>query len=179
LLPDRERTGFSEEGWCVTGPFDGDAMRDFVQPGLLRPIILVISRNGLLVRLVRRASKGRLEVVVRDGNAPDRELLSRTKPKLVVFDDDATGKSERIWMLKQIKRFAPEAGVLYVTAAHTPKLERLARAAGILYYGSFDPTRLAEVVHACTEMLLPRPSTPPETDAAEEPAHSSRTHNAD
>ena len=153
-------------------------MTDFVQLGLLRPMIVVISRNGLLVRLVRRATKGRLEVVVRNGNAPDRELLSRTKPKLVVFDDAATGKSERIWMLKQIKRFAPEAGVLYVSATHTPQLERLARAAGILYYGSFDRSRLAEVVHACTEMLLARSATPAETNAAEGPAGRGRTHNA-
>ncbi len=121
---------------------NGGAMRN---PVALDPAfwsVLVISDNSSLVRLVRKAAKGKLEVVVRKWSAPDRELLSRRKPKLVIFDDAVVDRGERTWMLAQIKKFTPEANVLYVAAEHTPELECQARALGVAYYGPLDPARL-------------------------------------
>jgi hypothetical protein len=122
---------------------NGGAMRDPVAlDSAIQPVLLVISGNAALLRLIRKAAKGKLEVVVRNWTVPDRELLCRRKPKLVVFDDTLVDRGERIWMLTQIKRFTPEANVMYVAAEHTPELERRARALGVACYGPLDDARL-------------------------------------
>jgi DNA-binding NarL/FixJ family response regulator len=117
-------------------------MTEFPENGSAVPSVLVISHNRSLIRLVQKTTGGNFEVVVRNGSTLDRDLLSRAKPKLVVFDDAAAEQSERVWMLRQIKRFAPDANVVYVAAEHTPELERHVRAVGVAYYGSFDRGQL-------------------------------------
>jgi hypothetical protein len=121
--------------------------------------VLVISDNRSLARLVRKAVGGRLDVLVRKWDVPDRELLRQSKPKLIVFDDAVVDKSERIWMLAQIKRFAPEANVLYVTAEHAPELERRVRAEGVTYYGPYDSGRLSAIAESSAQHLLASPKT--------------------
>ncbi|MBE3604882.1 hypothetical protein IMX07_14770 [bacterium] len=108
-------------------------------------VILVVSGNDSVARVVRRAAKGRLEVAVRAWTAPDRELLRRVRPKLIVIDDANSEKSERVWMLTQIKRFAQDSAIFYLASAHTPQFERQVRAAGVTYYGSGDDRRLYAV----------------------------------
>lgn len=129
-------------------------MMNRMEPSLGEPLVLVISSNHLLIRLVRRAVKGRLGVVVRSGHKPDRDLLQNAKPRLVVLDDSDAG-NEGVWMVKQVKRFAPDAGVLYLAANHTAEFERRVRAAGVVYYGSFDLARLVEVFDAFAQRLFP------------------------
>lgn len=128
-------------------------MRDPVARDSASQCILVISDNTALLGLVRKAAKGKLEVMVRKWSAPDRELLRRSKPKLVVFDDAAVDRGERIWRLAQIKRFTPQANVLYMVAEHTPELERQARALGVAYYGPLDPARLYAVAEKLCSQL--------------------------
>jgi hypothetical protein len=120
---------------------------------------LVISDNHCLVRLVSKAVRGRLEVLVRKWTVPDRELLRQGRPGLIVFDDAVVDKNERVWMLTQIKRFAPEANVLYVTAEHTPDLERQVRAQGVTYYGPYDSGRLSAFAESSARHLVVAPKT--------------------
>jgi DNA-binding NarL/FixJ family response regulator len=122
--------------------------RDCVEPGSVSGSCVVLSINLSLLRLIREAASEKLRVVVRGSGIPDRELLQRTKPKLVVFDDAVVDQSERLWVLMQIRRFAPNANVLYLTTEHTPDLERRVRAAGVAYYGPFDAR-----LHAIAEKL--------------------------
>lgn len=138
---------------------NGGAKRN---PVLLDPAprsVLVISDNNSLVRLIRKAARGKLEVVVRNWSAPDRELLSRRKPKLIIFDDAVVDRGERIWMLAQIKRFTADTNVFYVAAEHTPELECQARALGVAYYGPLDPERL----YAFAEKLCSQFTSVPES----------------
>ncbi len=107
--------------------------------------VLVVSANDALARLIRKAAKGRLPVLIRQWTVPDRELLRQMRPKLIVIDDANSEKDERVWMLTQIKRFAPDSAIFYLAAEHTTQLERQVRAAGVAYYGARDDTRLYAV----------------------------------
>jgi DNA-binding NarL/FixJ family response regulator len=117
-------------------------------------VVLIISGNDSVARTIGKAAKGKVEIVVREWGAPDRELLRQARPKLIVIDDANSEKSDRLWMLTQIKRFAPDSAIFYLAAEHTPQFERRVRAAGVAYYGSADDRRLYPFVEKLFGQLI-------------------------
>jgi DNA-binding NarL/FixJ family response regulator len=118
---------------------------DSPEIGFLPKFIVVISGNVSLVGLIRKAASEKFEVVVHYGDALERDLLRRLQPKIVLLDDAAVGVTDRTWMLRQLKRFVPDAKILYLTADHTPELECRVRAVGVAYYGPLEPARVYAV----------------------------------
>jgi DNA-binding NarL/FixJ family response regulator len=121
-------------------------MKDLVESYTRSGICLMFSVNPSLQRLIRKAIDRQLRVVVYGSNILDRRLLQQTAPKVIVFDDGLVDPSERLWMLKQIRRFAPDANVLYLATEHTPEFERRVRATGVAYYGPSDQARVYAIV---------------------------------
>lgn len=114
--------------------------------GLLPQFVVVITGNRSLLRLVGETTGEKFEVVALDGDLLDRDLLRRLKPKLILLDDSAVSAADRIWMLRQLKRFAPNADLLYLTNEHTRELERRVRSVGVTYYGPTDHDRVRSLV---------------------------------
>jgi CheY-like chemotaxis protein len=102
-------------------------------------VALIISGNGFIARVVRKAAKGKVEVVVREWTASDHELLRQARPKLIVIDDANSEKGDRLWMLTQIRRFAPDSAIFYLAAEHTPQFEQQVRAAGVAHHLQHPP----------------------------------------
>lgn len=76
--------------------------------------------------------------------------------KLALIDDESLPESERGWLLNQIHRREPNALVIYVAVHHSPEVEKLARAAGVLYYTSkpVDAARFTEVLRQAMSRWL-------------------------
>jgi DNA-binding NtrC family response regulator len=67
--------------------------------------------------------------------------LGETRPRLVVFDDDAS-EVDGMAFLRSLHQKAPETQVVYLTAHHTAELERAVRQLGVLYYTEKPPDSL-------------------------------------
>lgn len=59
--------------------------------------------------------------------------LGEMRPRLVVFDDDAS-EGDEMAFLRNLRQKAPETQVVYLTAQHTAERERAVRQLGVLYY---------------------------------------------
>ncbi len=119
-------------------------------------MVLVVSGDGSLVEVVRKAYRSGWRVETRDEAVAGREILNRTNVRMVVVDDSALIENERGWLLHRIRRSVPDAFVVYVAAQHSPEVEREARASGAAYYASkpIDGERLARVLHEVAERLV-------------------------
>lgn len=103
--------------------------------GLLLPTQRVIGRMGL--RSETWAPKAALGRGLRQPNV-----------RLVVIDDSALDPTERTRLLAHVRRYAPDARVLYVAGSHSLKTELQARRGGINYYLTkpVDPAVLTRVL---------------------------------
>jgi DNA-binding NtrC family response regulator len=99
-------------------------------------IILVFSQDESLLRMVADGlSDGwRLDNCREAGQA--RSFLIRSGVGVVVVDDGAIEETTRVWLLDQVRRWAPQALVAYIASNHSPEVERQARCHSVQYYAS-------------------------------------------
>jgi DNA-binding NarL/FixJ family response regulator len=101
-----------------------------------KPVALVFSRDRALIDRVVAASRPPWVVeVFDDGRSAPRRLIDPAV-RLAIVDDEALDASERGWLVDQIRKRAPHAGIVYVAARHEPELERAIRGSGVFYYTS-------------------------------------------
>lgn len=79
-----------------------------------------------------------------------RNLLSRPDIRLVLIDDEKIDEQLRGWLLDRVRRFAPQALLFYVAAAHSEADEKRARSYQAHYYTSkpLDPGRTLRVLES-------------------------------
>jgi len=79
-----------------------------------------------------------------------RMFLQRADIRIVVIDDVAIDKPTRGWLLDQVRRWAPDALVIYIASEHSPEVERHVRSRGVQYYLSrpVDRDRTIRVLHS-------------------------------
>jgi DNA-binding NarL/FixJ family response regulator len=116
------------------------------------------SDGGSIASLVDAAGRGRWLVDRSDG-ADARDSLLKPHLRLIVIDEAAVAESERGWLLEQIHRHAPSAGVVYIARDNSPEVERSVRARGVLHYTSqpIERERLVQLLRAIVESANSQP----------------------
>jgi DNA-binding response OmpR family regulator len=106
-------------------------------PQVLEPANAVIRREGFSTEIC-----GHREI-----NAGIAFRLPRLR--LVVFDDSGIDAAERSWLMARLRRWVPDARVLYVAGAHSPQSESDVRRSGVNYYlpKPVDGALLTKVLH--------------------------------
>lgn len=84
------------------------------------------------------------------GAAGDGGRLRQPNVRLVIIDDCEINPTERAWLLGQVRRWAPDARLLYVAAQHSPESESQARRSGANYYLAkpVDPALLTKILNS-------------------------------
>ncbi len=89
---------------------------------VLEPVNAVASNSGISAEIWDHRAAG--------GGGP----LRYPKLRLVVMDDSEVDHADRSWLLARIRKWAPDARLLYVAAEHSPQSESQARRNGANYY---------------------------------------------
>jgi DNA-binding NarL/FixJ family response regulator len=107
-------------------------------PQLLLPANAVIKDMGLSAEIWG------------DGTADHGSRLRQPNVRLVLIDDSEINQNERAWLLAQVRRWAPDGRLLYVSAQHSPESESQARRSGANYYLSkpVDPALLTKILQS-------------------------------
>ncbi len=79
-----------------------------------------------------------------------RASLVQAGVGIVVIDDGAIEEGTRGWLLDQVRKWAPNALVVYIASNHSPEIERQARAHSVQYYASqpIDRERTVRILHS-------------------------------
>jgi DNA-binding NtrC family response regulator len=79
-----------------------------------------------------------------------REALSYPNVRLVIVDDAAVDEEARGWLLDRIRRFVPQALLIYIASTHTPNDEMRARRYSAQFYTAkpLDLDRTGRVIEA-------------------------------
>ena len=101
----------------------------------IAPVLLVLSVDRELNRIVKQAAGWQWTVITRDIHELPG-LVREPDLRLAVFDDQSVAAPDRGWALAQIRRCASNASIVYVAGQHDPDNERQARARGVLFYTS-------------------------------------------
>jgi DNA-binding NtrC family response regulator len=117
---------------------------------LQRMSIVVFSRDESIVKLIAEGmGDSWLMQTFADPNEARASLL---KPgvRIVVIDDEAIDESTRGWLLDQVRKWAPQALVVYIAATHSDQTERRTRTYRVQYYTSkpIDRERTLRVLHS-------------------------------
>lgn len=80
----------------------------------------------------------------------DGGRLRQPNVRLVIIDDSEINRTEQAWLLGQVRRWAPDARLLYVAAQHSPESESQARRSGANYYLAkpVDPALLTKILNS-------------------------------
>ena len=126
---------------------------------VIEPADADASDDGSIASLVDTAGGGRW-LIDRSRTADARDALLKPKLHLIVIDEAAVAASERGWLLEQIRRHAPSAGVVYIALDHSPEVERSVRARGVLHYTSrpIERERLVQLLRAFVEPAGSQPT---------------------
>lgn len=129
-------------------------------PHALVPALVLFSADKELVALVRKAVKAPWKVELCEDPAIGREVLSRPSVRVVIVDDGAVDEEARGWLLDRIRKFVPQALLIYIASAHTEADERRARGYSAQYYTAkpLDIDRTARVIESFVRTAAARDS---------------------
>jgi len=114
------------------------------------PTLVLFSADKELTGLVRNSIKAPWRVELCEDPAIGREALSRPSVRLVIVDDGAVDEEARGWLLDRIRKFVPQALLIYIASSHTEADERRARSYSAQYYTAkpLDLDRTARVIES-------------------------------
>ena len=114
------------------------------------PTLVLFSADKDLTALVRKTVKAPWKVELCEDPAIGREALSRPSVRLVIVDDGAVDEEARGWLLDRIRKFVPQAFLIYIASAHSESDERRARGYSAQYYTAkpLDADRTARVIES-------------------------------
>ena len=114
------------------------------------PILVLFSADKELTALVRKTVKTPWKIELCEDPVIGREALSRPSVRLVIVDDGAVDEEARGWLLDRIRKFVPQALLVYIASAHTEADERRARGYSAQYYTAkpLDIDRTTRVIQS-------------------------------
>lgn len=114
------------------------------------PMLVLFSGDRELAALVRKSVKAPWKIEICEDPAIGREVLSRPSVRLVIVDDGSVDEEARGWLLDRIRKFVPQALLIYIASTHTDADERRARGYAAQYYTAkpLDPDRTARVIES-------------------------------
>jgi DNA-binding response OmpR family regulator len=114
------------------------------------PTLVLFSSDKELTALVRATVRAPWKIELCEDPAIGREVLSRPSVRLVIVDDGAVDEEARGWLLDRIRKYVPQALLIYIASTHTEADERRARGYSAQYYTAkpLDLDRTARVIGA-------------------------------
>lgn len=114
------------------------------------PTLVLFSSDKELTALVRKTVKAPWKIELCEDPAIGREALARPSVRLVIVDDGAVDEEARGWLLDRIRKFVPQALLIYIASSHTENDERRARGYSAQYYTAkpLDLDRTARVIES-------------------------------
>jgi len=122
------------------------------------PTLVLFSADKELTALVRKTVKAPWKVELCEDPAIGREALSRPSVRMVIVDDGAVDEEARGWLLDRIRKFVPQAFLIYIASAHSESDERRARGYSAQYYTAkpLDADRTARVIESFVRTAVAR-----------------------
>jgi len=117
---------------------------------LTSPTLVLFSIDRALIALVRKTVAAPWKIELCEDPAIGREALARPTVRLVIVDDGAVDEEARGWLLDRIRKFVPQALLIYIASTHSEADERRARGYSAQYYTAkpLDPERTARVIES-------------------------------
>jgi len=114
------------------------------------PMLVLFSADRELASLVRKSVKTPWKIELCEDPAIGREVLSRPSVRMVIVDDGSVDEEARGWLLDRIRKFVPQALLIYIASAHSEADERRARGYAAQYYTAkpLDMDRTARVIES-------------------------------
>jgi DNA-binding response OmpR family regulator len=115
---------------------------------LVAPTLLLFSADKELTTLVKHTVTAPWKIELVEDPAIGREALSRPSVRMVIVDDGAVDEEARGWLLDRIRKFVPQALLIYIASTHSEADERRARGYSAQYYTAkpLDSDRIARVI---------------------------------
>lgn len=119
-------------------------------PNLVSPTLVVFSADKQLIAMVRKTIKPPWKIELCEDPAIGREALSRPSVRLVIVDDGAVDEEARGWLLDRVRKFVPQALLIYIASSHSEADERRARGYSAQYYTAkpLDEMRTSRVIES-------------------------------
>ena len=114
------------------------------------PTVVLFSADKELIAMVRATIKAPWKIELCEDPAIGREVLSRPSVRLVIVDDGAVDEEARGWLLDRIRKFVPQALLIYIASSHSEADERRARGYSAQYYTAkpLDAARTSRVIES-------------------------------
>jgi DNA-binding response OmpR family regulator len=114
------------------------------------PTLVLFSSDKELTALVRNTVKTPWKIELCEDPAIGREALARPSVRLVIVDDGVVDEEARGWLLDRIRKFVPQALLIYIASTHSETDERRARGYSAQYYTArpLDIDRTARVIES-------------------------------
>jgi hypothetical protein len=114
------------------------------------PTLVMFSSDKELTALVRNTVRAPWKIELCEDPAIAREALSRPSVRLVIVDDGAVEEEARGWLLDRIRKFVPQALLIYIAGTHSEADERRARGYSAQYYTAkpLDIGRTSRVIES-------------------------------
>ncbi len=114
------------------------------------PTVVLFSCDEELIELVEKLATHPWQLELCEDLASGRQALSRSTVRLVIVDDSAVDEAVRGWLLDRIRKFVPQALLIYVACVHTEADEKRARGYSAQYYTAkpFDLDRMSRVIES-------------------------------
>ncbi|HLX37290.1 MAG TPA: hypothetical protein VKR29_05790 [Candidatus Binataceae bacterium] len=147
---------------------DAEARRPTLQPatatdsrGVPTPTLLLFSADKELASLVRKSVNEPWKIELCEDPAIGREVLSRPSVRMVIVDDGSVDEEARGWLLDRIRKFVPQALLIYIASTHSEADERRARGYAAQYYTAkpLDLDRTARVIESFARTASGRDSS--------------------
>ena len=125
---------------------------------LVAPTLLLFSADKELTALVRNTVAAPWKIELIEDPAIGREALSRPSVRMVIVDDGAVDEEARGWLLDRIRKFVPQALLIYIASSHSEADERRARGYSAQYYTAkpLDSGRIARVIESFVRVAAGR-----------------------
>jgi len=114
------------------------------------PTVVIFSADKELTALAQQAAPQPWKIEHCEDPAAGRQVLQRPNVKVVIVDDEVVREDARGWLLDRIRRFVPQALLIYVAASHSAADEKRARSYAAQYYTAkpIDVDRTLRVVQS-------------------------------
>lgn len=124
------------------------------------PTLVLFSADRELAALVKRSARPPWKIELCEDPAIGREALSRPSVRLVIVDDGAVDEEARGWLLDRIRKFVPQALLIYIASAHSEIDEKRARRYAAQYYTAkpLDMDRTSRVIESFIRLASERDS---------------------
>ncbi len=144
--PDRKATVYRQRVARRNAMLSGSAE----SPATTMPKLVLFSADRDLIAMVRKSVRAPWRIEVCEDPAIGREALSRPSVRVVIVDDGSVEEEARGWLLDRVRKFVPQALLIYIASSHSEADERRARGYSAQYYTAkpLDEVRTSRVIES-------------------------------